>query len=36
VTLRAVVGFGSNLGDRLATMRAALAELARVARVEAT
>jgi 2-amino-4-hydroxy-6-hydroxymethyldihydropteridine diphosphokinase len=36
VTLRAVVGFGSNLGDRLATMRAALAELARVARVEVT
>ena len=36
MTLRAVVGFGSNLGDRLATMRAALAELARVARVEAT
>jgi 2-amino-4-hydroxy-6-hydroxymethyldihydropteridine diphosphokinase len=36
VTIRAVIGFGSNLGDRLATMRAALAELARVARVEAT
>ncbi len=36
MTIRAVVGFGSNLGDRLATMRAALAELARVARVEAT
>jgi 2-amino-4-hydroxy-6-hydroxymethyldihydropteridine diphosphokinase len=36
VSLRAVIGFGSNLGDRLATMRAALAELARVARVEAT
>ena len=36
MTLRAVVGFGSNLGDRLTTMRAALAELARVARVEAT
>ena len=36
MTLRVVVGFGSNLGDRLATMRAALAELARVARVEAT
>ena len=36
MTLRAVVGFGSNLGDRLATMRAALAELARVARVEVT
>lgn len=36
MTLRAVVGFGSNLGDRLGTMRAALAELARLARVEAT
>jgi 2-amino-4-hydroxy-6-hydroxymethyldihydropteridine diphosphokinase len=36
VTLRAVIGFGSNLGDRLATMRAALAELALVARVEST
>jgi 2-amino-4-hydroxy-6-hydroxymethyldihydropteridine diphosphokinase len=36
VTLRAVVGLGANLGDRLGTMRAALAELARVARVEAT
>lgn len=36
MSLRAVIGFGSNLGDRLATMRAALAELARVARVEAT
>jgi 2-amino-4-hydroxy-6-hydroxymethyldihydropteridine diphosphokinase len=36
VTLRAVIGFGSNLGDRLATMRAALAELAQVARVAST
>jgi 2-amino-4-hydroxy-6-hydroxymethyldihydropteridine diphosphokinase len=36
LSLRAVIGFGSNLGDRLATMRAALAELARVARVETT
>lgn len=36
MTLRAVVGFGSNLGDRLATMRAALAELGRVAHIEAT
>jgi len=34
--LKAVVGLGSNLGDRLATMRAALRELAAVARVEAT
>ncbi|HEX8792122.1 MAG TPA: 2-amino-4-hydroxy-6-hydroxymethyldihydropteridine diphosphokinase [Polyangiaceae bacterium] len=36
MTIRAVIGFGSNLGDRLATMRTALAELARAARVEAT
>jgi 2-amino-4-hydroxy-6-hydroxymethyldihydropteridine diphosphokinase len=36
VGLKAVVGLGSNLGDRLATMRAALRELALVARVEAT
>lgn len=36
MTLRAVVGLGSNLGDRLGTMRAALAEIGRVARVEAT
>ena len=36
LTLRAVVGFGANLGDRLATMRAALAALARVAHVEGT
>lgn len=34
--MRAVVGLGSNLGDRLATMRAALRELAAVARIEAT
>jgi 2-amino-4-hydroxy-6-hydroxymethyldihydropteridine diphosphokinase len=36
VTLRAVVGFGSNLGDRLATLRRARRELEGVARVEAT
>ena len=36
VTLRAVVGFGSNLGDRLATLRAARRLLEGVARVEAT
>jgi 2-amino-4-hydroxy-6-hydroxymethyldihydropteridine diphosphokinase len=34
--LRAVVGFGANLGDRLRTMRSALAALRAVARVEAT
>ena len=34
--VRAVVGFGANLGDRLATLRAALRELAAVARVERT
>ena len=34
--MRAVVGFGANLGDRLATMRAALRELGLVAGVEAT
>lgn len=34
--LRAVVGFGSNLGDRLATLRTARQELERVARVQAT
>jgi 2-amino-4-hydroxy-6-hydroxymethyldihydropteridine diphosphokinase len=34
--LRAVVGFGANLGDRLSTMRAALRELSAVARVERT
>ena len=36
MTLRAVVGFGSNLGDRLATLRSARRELEGVARVEAT
>jgi 2-amino-4-hydroxy-6-hydroxymethyldihydropteridine diphosphokinase len=34
--LRAVVGFGANLGDRLATMRAAVRELAKATRVETT
>lgn len=34
--LRAVIGFGANLGDRLAALRAALAALGRVARVERT
>jgi 2-amino-4-hydroxy-6-hydroxymethyldihydropteridine diphosphokinase len=34
--LRAVVGFGANLGDRLGTMRSAHAALGEVARVEAT
>jgi len=34
--LRAVIGFGANLGDRLAALRAALAELGRVAHVERT
>jgi 2-amino-4-hydroxy-6-hydroxymethyldihydropteridine diphosphokinase len=34
--LRAVIGFGANLGDRLGAMRAALAEVAAVARVERT
>jgi 2-amino-4-hydroxy-6-hydroxymethyldihydropteridine diphosphokinase len=34
--VRAVIGFGANLGDRLSTMRAALRELATVARVERT
>ncbi|HEY3815756.1 MAG TPA: 2-amino-4-hydroxy-6-hydroxymethyldihydropteridine diphosphokinase [Polyangiaceae bacterium] len=34
--LRAVVGFGANLGDRLGAMRAALAKLRAVARVERT
>jgi 2-amino-4-hydroxy-6-hydroxymethyldihydropteridine diphosphokinase len=32
-TRRAVVGFGANLGDRLATMRAAAREVARLPRV---
>ena len=36
MTLRAVVGFGANLGDRLSTLRLALSELARSARVEKT
>lgn len=34
MTLRAVVGVGANLGDRMATMRAAVGELSRVATVE--
>jgi 2-amino-4-hydroxy-6-hydroxymethyldihydropteridine diphosphokinase len=34
--IRAVVGVGANLGDRLSTMRAAVNELARVARVVKT
>lgn len=34
--MRAVVGVGANLGDRLATMRAAVTELARDMRVEKT
>jgi 2-amino-4-hydroxy-6-hydroxymethyldihydropteridine diphosphokinase len=34
--LRAVVGVGANLGDRLVTMRAAVRELARFAQVEKT
>jgi 2-amino-4-hydroxy-6-hydroxymethyldihydropteridine diphosphokinase len=33
LTLRAVVGLGANLGERLATMRAAVGELRRIARV---
>ena len=36
MALRAVVGIGTNLGDRRATMRAALGGLATFARVEAT
>jgi 2-amino-4-hydroxy-6-hydroxymethyldihydropteridine diphosphokinase len=36
VSRRTVVAFGANLGDRLATMRAAARELATVAEVEAT
>jgi 2-amino-4-hydroxy-6-hydroxymethyldihydropteridine diphosphokinase len=36
VTLCAVVGLGANLGDRLATMRAAGGELARATHVEKT
>jgi 2-amino-4-hydroxy-6-hydroxymethyldihydropteridine diphosphokinase len=35
-SVRAVIGFGANLGDRLGAMRAALAELGAVARVEQT
>ena len=35
-SLRAVIGFGANLGDRLGAMRAARAELGAVARVERT
>ena len=34
--LRAVVGLGANLGDRLATMRAAVRALAAIATVDAT
>jgi 2-amino-4-hydroxy-6-hydroxymethyldihydropteridine diphosphokinase len=34
LTLRVVVGLGANLGDRAATMRAAVQELSRVASVE--
>jgi 2-amino-4-hydroxy-6-hydroxymethyldihydropteridine diphosphokinase len=34
--VRAIVGFGANLGDRLETMRAALRELAALGHVEAT
>ena len=36
MTLRFVVGFGSNLGDRLAMLRAAAGDLARAVRVEKT
>ncbi|MGA7119400.1 MAG: 2-amino-4-hydroxy-6-hydroxymethyldihydropteridine diphosphokinase [Polyangiaceae bacterium] len=36
MALRAVVGFGANLGDRLATMRVALVELSRATHVERT
>jgi 2-amino-4-hydroxy-6-hydroxymethyldihydropteridine diphosphokinase len=36
VTLRAVVGFGANLGSPLATMQAAVRELSAVARIERT
>ena len=34
--MQAVVGIGANLGDRLATMRAALSDLSRFAQVEKT
>jgi 2-amino-4-hydroxy-6-hydroxymethyldihydropteridine diphosphokinase len=36
LTLRAVVGIGANLGDRMATMRAAVRAIEAVARVEKT
>lgn len=36
MTLRAVVGIGANLGDRMATMRAAVRAIEAVARVEKT
>lgn len=36
VTRRAAIGFGANVGDRLATMRSALHALGEVVRVEAT
>jgi 2-amino-4-hydroxy-6-hydroxymethyldihydropteridine diphosphokinase len=36
LTLRSVVGLGANLGDRLATMRAAARELARSSHLEKT
>jgi 2-amino-4-hydroxy-6-hydroxymethyldihydropteridine diphosphokinase len=36
LTLRAVVGLGANLGDRLATMRSAMADLAHIAVVGTT
>jgi len=36
LSLRAVVGLGANIGDRLATLRSAIGELSRVARVERT
>src|SRR4051794_13043322 len=34
MALRAVIGLGSNLGDRLATLRAAVVSIAKIARVE--
>jgi 2-amino-4-hydroxy-6-hydroxymethyldihydropteridine diphosphokinase len=34
--LRAIIGFGANLGERLATMRAAARALSRVSRIEKT
>ena len=36
MVLRVVVGFGANLGNRLETMRRALKELGRIARIDAT